>query len=217
MGKRRANHPPVARPRKCAVRVEQSGEDLVLQRWRGNLITGGFLFLWLIGALNLAAFVGIAAFLLNVAGAFIYLLQDRQIRHKRPGRFFHRLPPLETLDGFGRLQRAPSTARPISGKEVGSATVSPKHPPGFYGTADTKRALNLSAAIEDLKPVESLPADTVRETLTSGREIDLRPLLLTVALLLALADLVIAYTLRGFLRRRPARFAAPSSCASFRR
>jgi hypothetical protein len=118
------------------------------------------------------------------------------------------LPPLETLDGFGRLQRAPSTARPISGKEVGSATVSPKHPPGFYGTADTKRALNLSAGIEELKPVESLPADTVRETLTSGREIDLRPLLLTVALLLALADLVIAYTLRGFLRRRPARFAA---------
>jgi hypothetical protein len=118
------------------------------------------------------------------------------------------LPPLETLDGFGRLQRAPSTARPIAGKEVGSATVSPKHPPGFYGTADMKRALNLSAGIAELKPVESLPADTVRETLTSGREIDLRPLLLTAALLLALADLVIAYALRGFLRRRPARFAA---------
>jgi hypothetical protein len=118
------------------------------------------------------------------------------------------LPPLETLDGFGRLQRAPSTARPISGKEVGSTTVSPKHPPGFYGTADTKRALNLSTGIEELKPVESLPADTVRETLASGREIDLRPLLLTAALLLALADLVIAYALRGLLRRRPARFAA---------
>ena len=118
------------------------------------------------------------------------------------------LPPLETLDGFGRLQRAPSTARPISGKEVGSTAVSPKHPPGFYGTADTKRALNLSAGIEELKPVQSLPADTVRETLTSGREIDLRPLLLTAALLLALADLLIAYALRGLLRRRPARYAA---------
>jgi hypothetical protein len=29
--------------------VEQSGEDLVLRRWRGNLIGGGFLLLWLIG------------------------------------------------------------------------------------------------------------------------------------------------------------------------
>jgi len=32
------------------------------------------------------------------AGAIMYLLQDRQIRAKRPGRFYHRLPPLETLD-----------------------------------------------------------------------------------------------------------------------
>src|SRR5262249_57668408 len=44
------------------------------------------------------ALVGIAAFVLNFAGAIMYLLQDRQIRAKRPGRFYHRLPPLETLD-----------------------------------------------------------------------------------------------------------------------
>ncbi|HKM69061.1 MAG TPA: DUF4159 domain-containing protein [Stellaceae bacterium] len=118
------------------------------------------------------------------------------------------LPPIETLDGFGRLQRAPPTARPIPGKEVASAVASAQHPPGFYGTADTKRALNLSAGITELKPIESLPPNTLRETLASGREIDLRPLLLTAALLLALADLLIAYALRGLLRRRPARLAA---------
>src|SRR3989442_1330855 len=44
------------------------------------------------------ALVGIAAFVLNFAGAIMYLLQERQIRHKRPGRFYHRLPPLQTLD-----------------------------------------------------------------------------------------------------------------------
>src|SRR5947207_3125659 len=44
------------------------------------------------------ALVGIAAFVLNFAGAIMYLLHERQIRHKRPGRFYHRLPPLETLD-----------------------------------------------------------------------------------------------------------------------
>jgi hypothetical protein len=118
------------------------------------------------------------------------------------------LPPFETLDGFGRLQRAPPTARPIPGKELASAMPSPQHPPGFYGTADTKRALNLSAGITQLKPIESLPPDTERDTFASGREIDLRPPLLTAALLLALADLLIAYALRGLLRRRPARLAA---------
>ena len=118
------------------------------------------------------------------------------------------LPPLETLDGFGRLQHPPPTARPIASKDVASAIASPQHPPGFYGTADTKRALNLSAGVTELKPLESLPPDAVRETFTGSRERDLRPPLLTAALLLALADLIIAYALRGLLRRRPARLAA---------
>src|SRR6516164_3604011 len=118
------------------------------------------------------------------------------------------LPPIATLDGFGRLQRAPPTARPISGKELASAIASPQHPPGFYGTSDTKRALNLSAGITELKPIESLPPGTTRESFPRGREIDLRPPLLTAALFLALADLLIAYALRGLLRRRLARPAA---------
>lgn len=44
------------------------------------------------------ALIGIAAFVLNFAGALMYLLQERQIRAKRPGRLYHRLPALETLD-----------------------------------------------------------------------------------------------------------------------
>jgi hypothetical protein len=118
------------------------------------------------------------------------------------------LVPLETLDGFGRLQRAPPNARPIPGKELATATASPRHPPGFYGTAEARRALNLSAGISELKPIENLPPDIRRETFATGGEIDLRPPLLAAALLLALADLVIAYALRGLLRRRPARLAA---------
>ena len=118
------------------------------------------------------------------------------------------LAPIETLDGFGRLQRAPPTARPIPATEITTATASPRHPPGFYGTADARRALNLSAGIPELKPIEKLPPETLSESFTAGREIDLRPPLLTAALLIALADLLIAYGLRGLLRRRPARLAA---------
>ena len=87
-------------------------------------------------------------------------------------------------------------------------TASPQHPPGFYGTADARWALNLSAGMGELEPIDNLPAGTERGTFSAGREIDLRPPLLTAALILALADLIIAYALRGLLRRRPARLAA---------
>jgi cytochrome c-type biogenesis protein CcsB len=45
------------------------------------------------------ALVGIAAFVLNFAGAVMYLLQERQLKGRRPaGAFYYRLPDLETLD-----------------------------------------------------------------------------------------------------------------------
>ncbi|HMH51525.1 MAG TPA: cytochrome c biogenesis protein CcsA [Candidatus Acidoferrum sp.] len=44
------------------------------------------------------ATVGIAAFVLNFAGAVMYLLQEHQLRTKRLGAFYYRLPALETLD-----------------------------------------------------------------------------------------------------------------------
>ena len=73
---------------------------------------------------------------LALSGLFVQML--RRIVGDEPGR--HRgergeLPPLETLDGFGRLQRAPPNARPIAGKDIAAAMASPQHPPGFYGTA----------------------------------------------------------------------------------
>jgi cytochrome c-type biogenesis protein CcsB len=44
------------------------------------------------------ALIGIAAFILNFAGAVMYLLQERQLKAKRPGALYYRLPALETLD-----------------------------------------------------------------------------------------------------------------------
>ncbi|HEV2300096.1 MAG TPA: DUF4159 domain-containing protein [Stellaceae bacterium] len=118
-----------------------------------------------------------------------------------------RLRPIDTLDGFGRLGRAPPTARPISGKALAATRVSARHPPGFYGEGDARRALNLSAGVGRLAAIEDLPLGTVREGFATSHEVDLRPPLLTLAMLLALADLLIAYALRGLLWRRPARVA----------
>jgi cytochrome c-type biogenesis protein CcsB len=45
------------------------------------------------------ALVGIAAFVFNFAGALMYLLQERQLRAKRPGgALYYTLPALATLD-----------------------------------------------------------------------------------------------------------------------
>ena len=44
------------------------------------------------------ALVGIAAFVFNFAGALMYLLQERQLRVKRPGALYYTLPALATLD-----------------------------------------------------------------------------------------------------------------------
>jgi len=44
------------------------------------------------------ALIGIAAFVLNFAGAVMYLLQEGALKAKRPGTFYYRLPSLETLD-----------------------------------------------------------------------------------------------------------------------
>lgn len=127
------------------------------------------------------------------------------------------LPPVETLDGFGRLGAPPPTARPLSGEEAAKTTVSPLHPPGFYGTADARHALNLAAGLSGLKAIGELPPGTERGTFGAGPERDLRPPLLVAAFLLALVDLLISYGLRGLLRRRPARAAvlllvAAASC-----
>lgn len=51
--------------------------------------------------------VGLAALVINFGGAIMYLLQERQLKAKRAGTVYHRLPPLETLD---RLTVATLTA-----------------------------------------------------------------------------------------------------------
>jgi len=44
------------------------------------------------------AMVGFSAFVFNFVGAIMYLLQERQLKLKRTGTFYYRLPSLETLD-----------------------------------------------------------------------------------------------------------------------
>jgi hypothetical protein len=114
------------------------------------------------------------------------------------------LPPLALLDGFGRLGAPGPAAMPIAAAEVTTAKAGPKHPPGFYGSDDARRALNLTSSLKALKPIGGLPGNVLSGQLSDSREIDLMPWLLTAAIMLGILDLIAALALRGLIAR-PAR------------
>ncbi len=114
------------------------------------------------------------------------------------------LPPLETLDGFGLLGPPTATALALDRETLDAGRIGPRHPPGYYGAQGLRRAHNLIAAEPPLKALEGLPAGVRDGRYTRDRETDLKPWLLAAALLLALADLLIALGLRGLLARRVA-------------
>ncbi len=113
------------------------------------------------------------------------------------------LAPVETLDGFGKLEAPPPVARPVAADEFDEATAGHDHPPGFYGNAAHRRALNLSAKLSELRPLGPMPKGVARAGYGGATEIDLRPWLLGLALLLAVVDMAVSLALRGLMRFTP--------------
>jgi len=113
------------------------------------------------------------------------------------------LAPLETLDGFGALGAPPPVARSVTADAFDETIADSEHPPGFYGTAAYRRALNLSAGWSELRPLEPMPDGVARAAYGGGTEIDLRPWLLGIGLLLAVVDLAVSLALRGLFRFTP--------------
>lgn len=109
------------------------------------------------------------------------------------------LPPLQVLDGFGRLVDPPATAKPIADGMFKRAAPSPGTPPGYYGDPGARRALNLGPAIAALDPIESLPQGVSYREFAESGETDLKPLLLAIAVALILIEMAISLRLRGLL------------------
>jgi len=118
------------------------------------------------------------------------------------------LPPFKTLDGFGELVSPPAAASALAPDDLEHPHVGPRHPPGYYGTETSRRALNLTDAVLEINPLADLPEGLVRSLYSAAREQDLKPWLIGAATVLALADLIISLLLRGLLIRRRARPAA---------
>ena len=123
------------------------------------------------------------------------------------------LKPLLLLDGLGRLVAPPPTAVPIVASDIADIVVGPEHPPGFYGTEESRRALNLGESIDTLSPMEGLPGSIAVSGYAPRGEFDMTPLLLAMALVLTAVDMIVALVLRGLLRL-PRRRAAGGAAAA---
>jgi hypothetical protein len=109
------------------------------------------------------------------------------------------LPPLEVLDGFGHSRPPTAGVRSIAGKDITTAVPGPETPPGLYGTATARRALNLSAALGKPVAMAEPPAAAIQRGFGAEGEFDLMPWLLAAALALMLVDLAVSLVLRGTL------------------
>jgi hypothetical protein len=119
------------------------------------------------------------------------------------------LNPIQVLDGTGILKPPPPTAQPIEAARIDTAKTSIDHPPGYYGTESTPRALNVVGMKSELKPLPSLPRAVERRTLEGETAQPLKPWLLGAALALLFLDIIAVMLLQaGPMWRRGARQAA---------
>lgn len=141
---------------------------------------------------------------LALSGLFVEMLQRLvALSEGVAGSGEEELPPLTLLDGFGRLVPPPPSARPLPPEPPPESPerslLGPAHPPGFYGEALARRALNLSDAVEELQPLPETMANATMAPYRMDREQSLLPWLLTLGLVLALIDQLLGLALRGLL------------------
>jgi hypothetical protein len=121
------------------------------------------------------------------------------------------LPPLSTLDGFGRLSEPLNSSHALPGGAGKDVAPGPRTPPGFYGVAQSRRALNLGPSLAPrLFDNHAAGVETAEYGPTLQRE--LRVWFLVAAFGLLLADFIISLVLRGLAPRLTRAAAAATIC-----
>ena len=111
------------------------------------------------------------------------------------------LPAFRTLNAFGELTApAAGTSPSIDSASLDQITIGPNSPPGYYGSEDVRRAVNLAPRLGDLAPLSSLPAGTSRRNYDLSSDVSFGPWLVLAALLLLFIDTIASAILRGLIR-----------------
>ncbi len=128
------------------------------------------------------------------------------------------LPPVRTLDGFGTLVAPPPTAQAVPAATFARLSPGLDHPPGFYGTETSPRALNVLGEKSKLMPLPALPQGAQTSGYETKTAQPLKPWLLAAALGLIFIDILAVVLLSmgglGALSRRPAHVSALAVIAS---
>ncbi|MCB8880731.1 DUF4159 domain-containing protein [Acidisoma cellulosilytica] len=111
-----------------------------------------------------------------------------------------RLAPYSIMNGFGEMNAPSAAASPIEADQLATTQPSPRTPPGLYGTAGDRHALNLGPSLPAPTSAGPVPGSTPGGL--SGRlaERDLGPMLTALAIALLILDLLASLLLRGALR-----------------
>ncbi|MEX2297145.1 MAG: DUF4159 domain-containing protein [Dongiaceae bacterium] len=120
------------------------------------------------------------------------------------------LPPLLTLDGFGRLGTPPAQAGALAPDPTANRP-GPTSPPGYYGYEAARRGFSLADGIGLPAPFAA-PTGIAALPYAATAELALLPWLLAAALLLLAIDGAIGLALRGLLM--PTRRAATAPIAA---
>jgi hypothetical protein len=107
--------------------------------------------------------------------------------------------PRLVLDGYGVFAAPSATARAVARNHAERATE--EHPPGFYGPVDSSLAVNALTTEDRLRALDIAPLRAQVAPLEGAKTVDLRAPLLTLALLLLLADTLASLWLSGHLGR----------------
>lgn len=95
--------------------------------------------IWL-GLHVLIAFLGNAAFVLTFGVGLMYIIQERQVKSKKPGTFYHRLPSLDILDNLNYT--ALSFGFPLQTVGIISGSIYEKYAHGVYWSGSLKEILS---------------------------------------------------------------------------
>ena len=137
---------------------------------------------------------------LALSGAFVSMLRKivnmsgRQIQTE--AETAKTLEPLSVMDGFGAMQQPGAQVKPIFLQNPEEFQISPAHPPGLYGRAGVRQALNLGDSISSIRPA-TLPAGVNARIYDESFETDYRPALFSLAFTLLVLDWIILLLLNS--------------------
>lgn len=114
------------------------------------------------------------------------------------------LPPLKSIDGFGRLGPAAPLIQPIKITKGKRLVATDENHPGLYGTAEAFVALNLFSQGDKITPFDrsTLPANTEYTSYQTEAAFEFKPYLLAIAVLLLTLDCIAVLWMAGAFKTK---------------